>query len=466
MSIFIPKNNKVDGLPWLAAMAFFMQSLDATILNTAIPSIAETMHRAPLTMQSAIISYTLTVAMLIPISGWLADRFGTRKVFITAVSLFTLGSLFCALSESLTALVVSRVIQGIGGAMMMPVARLTLLKVYPRNEFLSILNFVTMPGLLGPVLGPMLGGLLVTYASWQWIFFINIPIGLVGIFYARHHMPNLRTSTNYFDFKGFFLFGTSLVLLTMSMELFGEQILLTKYILGILATSIALFALYIVHARHYPQPLIDLPLFKTRTFSIGIIGNIASRLGTGAIPFLIPLMLQVALGHSATVAGCMMMPIAIGSMLAKSLVTKILKRFGYRKTLVTITFLIGGMIAQFSLQASNTPTILLIAPLFLLGVVTSIQFTSMNTITLSDLTNKNASSGNSILAVTQQISISLGIAVSAAILSYFKSHTLGNLVYQFHATFITIGIITMLSSIIFMWLHPSDGNNLLKQKRS
>jgi len=198
------------GLPWIAAMAFFMQALDATILNTALPAIAHSLNRSPLAMQSAIISYTLTVAMLIPVSGWLADRFGTRKVFIIAVGLFTLGSLACALSGSLMELVIFRVIQGVGGAMMMPVARLALLRAYPRSELLPVLNFVTMPGLVGPILGPVLGGVLVTWASWHWSFLINIPNGIIGILYARKCMPDFTTPRRPFDTRGFLLFGLSL----------------------------------------------------------------------------------------------------------------------------------------------------------------------------------------------------------------------------------------------------------------
>ncbi len=217
------KGRSMAGLPWIAAMAFFMQALDATILNTALPAIAHSLNRSPLAMQSAIISYTLTVAMLIPVSGWLADRFGTRRVFIIAVSLFTLGSLACALSSSLMELVIFRVIQGIGGAMMMPVARLALLRAYPRSELLPVLNFVTMPGLVGPILGPVLGGVFVTWASWHWIFLINIPIGVIGILYARKFMPNFTTPRRRFDITGFLLFGLSLVLFSSGIELFGEK---------------------------------------------------------------------------------------------------------------------------------------------------------------------------------------------------------------------------------------------------
>ena len=458
------KARSMAGLPWIAAMAFFMQALDATILNTALPAIAQSLNRSPLAMQSAIISYTLTVAMLIPVSGWLADRFGTRRVFMLAVTLFTLGSLACALSSSLTELVIFRVLQGIGGAMMMPVARLALLRAYPRSELLPVLNFVTMPGLVGPILGPVLGGVFVTWASWHWIFLINIPIGVVGLLYARKYMPNFTTPRRSFDMGGFFLFGLSLVLFSSGMELFGEKIVETWLALAVILSGILLFLLYIRHARRHPTPLISLGLFNTRTFSVGIAGNIASRLGTGCVPFLMPLMLQVGFGYPALIAGCMMAPTAMGSILAKSTVTQVLRWFGYRKTLVGVTVFIGLMIAQFSLQSAALPVWMLILPLFVLGMAMSTQFTSMNTITLADLTDENASSGNSVLAVTQQLSISLGVAVSAAVLRFYEGFDSANTVEQFHYTFITMGALTVVSALVFMLLKPKDGRNLIKER--
>ncbi len=445
-------------------MAFFMQALDATILNTALPAIAHSLNRSPLAMQSTIISYTLTVAMLIPVSGWLADRYGTRRVFITAVSLFTLGSLACALSSTLSELVLFRVIQGIGGAMMMPVARLALLRAYPRSELLPVLNFVTMPGLVGPILGPMLGGVLVTWASWHWIFLINIPIGILGILYARRYMPNFTTPRRKFDLTGFLLFGLGLVFFTSGMELAGERLVPGLVAPGVISSGVLLLALYIFHARRHATPLISLSLFKTRTFSIGIAGNLASRLGTGAVPFLMPLMLQVGFGYSALIAGCMMAPTAIGSIIAKSMVTRILHRLGYRRTLVGITLLVGLMIAQFALQSPGMSLAILLVPLFVLGLFMSTQFTAMNTITLGDLTDDNASSGNSLLAVTQQLSITLGVAVGAAVLRYFQSEPGSTTVEQFHQTFITMGVITLFSALVFAMLRPKDGRNLIKNR--
>ena len=477
------------GLPWIAAMAFFMQALDATILNTALPAIAQSLGRSPLAMQSAVISYTLTVAMLIPVSGWLADRFGTRRVFIFAVTLFTLGSLLCALSPTLSALVASRVLQGIGGAMMMPVARLALLRAYPRSELLPVLNFVTMPGLVGPILGPLLGGWLVTYATWHWIFLINIPVGIVGaiatlllmpnyqmqtrrfdvsgfILLARKYMPDFTTPKRRFDFLGFMLFGLSLVLISTGLELFGERVLASYVSLGILLSGFVMLFGYIAHARRHPQPLIGLDLFKTRTFSVGIAGNVASRLGTGCVPFLMPLMLQVGFGYTAIVAGCMMAPTAIGSLMAKSTVTQVLRWFGYRKTLVGITVIIGVLIAQFALQSPGMPLWLMILPLFVLGMAMSTQFTAMNTISLADLNDANASAGNSVLAVTQQLSISFGVALSAAVLRFYESLSLGTMIDHFHYTFITMGIVTVASALVFMLLRRKDGRNLISGQES
>lgn len=459
----IKSARSMAGLPWIAAMAFFMQALDATILNTALPAIAQSLNRSPLAMQSAVISYTLTVALLIPVSGWLADRFGTRKVFIVAVSLFTLGSLACALSGSLTSLVVFRIVQGVGGAMMMPVARLALLRAYPRSELLPVLNFVTMPGLIGPVLGPMLGGLLVTYATWHWIFLINIPMGIAGIVYARKYMPDFTTPKRRFDLLGFLLFGIGLVLLSSGIELFGEKIVATTIALAVTSGGILLLLLYIVHARRHPTPLIPLPMFKTRTFSVGILGNIASRLGTGCIPFLMPLMLQVGFGYSAILAGCMMAPTAVGSIMAKSTVTQVLRWFGYRSTLVWISVIIGVLIASFSLQTPAMSLAILMLPLFILGMAMSTQFTAMNTITLADLNDANASSGNSMLAVTQQLAISFGVAVSAAVLRFYENFD-GTTVQHFHATFLTMGIVTVISGLVFMMLKPGDGRHLISNR--
>jgi MFS family permease len=309
-----------------------------------------------------------------------------------------------------------------------------------------------------------MGGVLVTWASWHWIFLINIPIGVAGLLYARKYMPNFTTPRRSFDMWGFLLFGLSLVLFSSGMELFGEKVVETWLALSIIFSGIALLLLYIRHARRHPTPLISLNLFKTRTFSVGIAGNIASRLGTGCVPFLMPLMLQVGFGYPALIAGCMMAPTALGSILAKSTVTQILRWFGYRKTLVGVTLFIGVMIAQFALQTQAMAIWMLVLPLFILGMAMSTQFTAMNTISLADLTDENASSGNSVLAVTQQLSISLGVAVSAAVLRFYEGVDGTNTVEQFHYTFITMGAVTVVSALTFMLLKAKDGRNLIKER--
>ncbi|PSV28616.1 MULTISPECIES: multidrug transporter subunit MdtD [unclassified Photobacterium] len=456
----VKPSKQLTWLPWIAGIAFFMQTLDATIINTAIPSLAKSLHESPLTMQLTIISYTLTVAILIPISGWLADRFGTRIIFGWAVGLFTLGSLACGLSGTLTQLVLARILQGVGGAMMVPVARLALLRSYPRNEFVHALNLATMPGLIGPVVGPVLGGVLVTYASWHWIFLINIPVGIIGLWMTKRYMPNFTSTASKFDGWGFILFSSSLITLLSGIELLTKSETALIPVITLLI-GFTLLVTYIYYASKKQNVLIPLSLFKTRTFSVGIGGNIFSRLGTGAIPFLIPLMLQVGMGASALYAGLMMVPLAFGALLGKSYVERTLKRLGYRKTLFWVTIVIGIITAAFALISGQLSLWLALPLLFALGIVRATQFTAMNTITLADLDDNHASAGNSMLAVTQLLSISFGLAICACVLHFFSTYYAGNDMSHFHQTFIAMGLLTVISAVSFLSLKRSDGNNLI-----
>lgn len=449
------------GLPLITAAAFFMQSLDMTILNTALPAIARSLHHPPLEMELAVIGYSLTIAMLIPVSGWIADRFGTRRTFLAAIFLFSFSSLLCAMANSLTMLVAARVLQGIGGAMMMPIARLAVLRAYPRDVLVDVLNFVSIPGLIGPVVGPILGGWLVTYATWHWIFLINVPIGLAGLWYGWRVMPNFTAPCGPFDLKGFALIGLGLVLFTSGLETVGREGDMWAIAPVTMAVAVALLAMYVRYALRVEKPLLRLGVFGTRTFSIGIAGNVAARLGMGCIPFLMPLMLQVGLGYPAIVAGMMMTPMALGSVTAKTFVVRLLCRFGYRRTLTGVSVLIGAIIAQFSLLGQHVPVWILACPLFVLGMIMSIQFTSMNTITLGNLESADASTGNSFLSVTQQLSINFGVAISSTILHIMERFFVKDTLSQFHYTFVVVGGITMLASFVFMLLRPDDGNNLL-----
>src|ERR1700685_1304808 len=312
-------------LPWLVAVAFFMESLDTTILNTAVPTIAEALKVAPLSMKAVLSSSTLSLAVFIPISGWMADRFGTRRVFASAIGLFTLGSFLCGISTNIHVLVACRVLQGCGGAMMVPVGRLTMVRTFAKSELIRAMSFVAIPGLVGPMLGPIAGGLIVGYFHWRVIFFVNLPIGLTGLYMVYRHLPDYREKhTNPLDLVGLILFGSGVALLSYVLEVFGEHTLSAGEILGLLAISFVLLTGYGLHASRTAHPMLDLILFKIRTFRASVVGSFVTRLGIGGIPFLFPLLYQVGLGFTPIQSGLMMMPQAIAAMTLKPAMPKIL----------------------------------------------------------------------------------------------------------------------------------------------
>ncbi len=452
-------------LPWIVAIAFFMQTLDGTILNTALPAMARDLSEDPLRMQSVVIAYMLTVALLIPTSGWVADRFGTRKIFFGAILLFSCGSLLCALSTSPSQLVAARVIQGIGGALMMPVGRLVVLRAYPRSELVRIMSFITVPGLLGPLIGPTLGGWLVEYASWHWIFLINLPVGVMGCIAVWRVMPDMRSAErSRFDTPGFILFGAAMVLITIALEGLGELQLAHMRVMLLLLGGLACLAAYWLRAGQVPEPLFAPSLFRTRTFAVGILGNLFARLGSGSLPFLVPLLLQVALGYSPAQAGMSMIPLALSAMAVKPLAKPLIERLGYRAILTGNTLLLGALLASLGLVNGNTPYALLLLQLGVLGAVNSLQFTAMNAVTLIDLDDANASSGNSLLSVVVQLAISLGIASGAALLGGFTNEVgtgqISSVLDAFQLTFVCVGVVSMFAAAIFLQLSPSDGKQL------
>ena len=449
-------------LPLILATAIFMQMLDSTILNTSLPSIAKDLNESPLNMQNAIISYVLTLALFMPVSGFLADKFGTKKVFIISLILFSLGSLLCSLSPNLTVLVVSRVIQGIGGSLMTPVGKLALIKTFDKSELLKAMNFAIIPALIGPVLGPLIGGYMVDYLSWHWIFLINLPIGILGIVLSVKYMPNYFSKIIDFDFKGFLFFFFFSLLLSISLEWMGNAKNITPILLVFLMGFIFIY-LYYRHAKKEENPIFPLELFMVRTFRVGFLGNLATRLGISSIPLLIPLMIQIAYGQSAVVSGWIVAPMAITAMFGKSAVIKILNRFGYRKTLMFNTFLIGTLICLMAIPGINTSIYWFIPLILVLGFFNSIQFTSMNTISISDLRDNHTSSGNSLISVNQQIAIGFGIAFGLIILKLFEGDTQlikGNIHNAFRYTFLVMGILTILSGFVFRRLHFRDGDNM------
>ncbi|MBU0919637.1 multidrug transporter subunit MdtD [Stutzerimonas kunmingensis] len=446
-------------LPWLVAIAFFMQTLDGTILNTALPAMARDLAENPLRMQGVVIAYMLTVALLIPASGWIADRFGSRRIFVTAIVLFSVGSLLCALSTSFNQLVASRVLQALGGALMLPVGRLVVLRAFPRSDFVRIMAFIALPGLVGPLLGPTLGGWLVEYTSWHWIFLINLPVGVIGCIAALRFMPDLKGPERVrFDTLGFLLFGAAMVLVTIALEGLGQMHMSHARVMLLLFGGAACMAAYWLRAGRIDAPLFSPKLFHTRSFAVGIFGNLFARLGGGALPFLLPLLLQVALGYSPAKAGMSMIPLALGAMAVKSLAKPIIDRLGYRRLLIGNTLLLGCLIASLATIDGQTPTWLLLVHLGLIGMVNSMQFTAMNTVTLVGLSHADASSGNSLLSVVVQLSMSLGVATAGALLGGFTvDDAQGSEVLRaFQLTFLCVGGMAMLAAALFLQLEHRD----------
>ncbi len=456
-------------LPWLIAVAFFMESLDTTILNTGVPTIAAALHVAPLSMKSVLASYTLSLAVFIPISGWMADRFGTRRVFSSAIGLFTLGSFLCGISSNIHALVACRILQGCGGAMMVPVGRLTMVRTFAKSELIRAMSFVMIPGLIGPMLGPIAGGLIVAYFHWRLIFFVNIPIGLVGLYLVYRHLPDYREEqTNPLDVVGLILFGSGVALLSYVLEVFGEHFLSTPEILGLLAVSIALLAAYGFHAIRTPHPMLRLALFRIRTFRASVSGSFLTRLGIGGIPFLFPLLYQVGLGFTPIQSGLLMMPQAIAAMSLKLTMPRILARFGYRAVLVSNTLLIGAQIFLFATIGRTTPVWLIVLEVFCYGFFTSLQYTSMNTLVYAEINEEQASSASSIASTAQQMSISFGVASASLVTAFFLPDRFRanppQFIHGIHRAFYVLGAMTMLSTIVFRELKKEDGDAVSQRK--
>jgi EmrB/QacA subfamily drug resistance transporter len=449
-------------LPWLIAVAFFMESLDTTILNTGVPTIAAALHVAPLSMKSVLASYTLSLAVFIPISGWMADRFGTRRVFASAIGIFTLGSFLCGISSDIHLLVACRILQGCGGAMMVPVGRLTMVRTFAKSELIRAMSFVAIPGLIGPMLGPIAGGLIVGYLHWRLIFFVNIPIGLVGLYLVYRHLPDYREHTDPLDVAGLLLFGSGVGLLSYVLEVFGEHTLNAPQILGLLALSIILLAGYGFHATRTAHPMLRLALFRIRTFRASVIGSFVTRLGIGGIPFLFPLLYQVGLGFTPIQSGLLMMPQAIAAMSLKLTMPRILARLGYRFVLVSNTLLIGVQILLFANIGKSTPVWLIIVEVFFYGFCTSLQYTSMNTLVYADISEQDASGASSIASTMQQMAVSFGVASASLVTAFFipDRHTSNGdqFIHGVHRAFFVLGAMTILSTIVFRELKSGDGD--------
>jgi EmrB/QacA subfamily drug resistance transporter len=464
-----PSDASLRLVPWLVAFAFFMESLDTTILNTAVPAIAAALKVAPLSMKSVLASYTLSLAVFIPISGWMADRFGTRRVFASAIGLFTLGSFLCGISSNIHALVACRILQGCGGAMMVPVGRLTIVRTFAKSEFIRAMSFVAIPGLIGPMLGPIAGGLIVGYLHWRMIFFVNVPIGLVGLYLVDRHLPDYREKkTNPLDVVGLILFGSGVALLSYVLEVFGEHTLGTREILGLLGISLALLCGYGLYGAKTEFPLLRLTLFRIRTFRAAVVGSFVTRLGIGGIPFLFPLLYQVGLGFTPIQSGLLMMPQAMAAISLKMTMPGILRRFGYRSVLISNTVIIGLLILFFATIRIGTPVWLIVGQVFCYGFFTSLQYTSMNTLVYADVSEEESSMASSIASTMQQMSMSFGVATASLATAFFIPDRFRSsapqLIYGIHRAFICMGVLTILSTVVFHKLRRGDGATVSNTK--
>ncbi len=452
-------------LPWVVAIALFMEHLNTTILNTAVPSIAHSLGVTPLSLKTVVSSYVLSLAVCIPVSGWMADRFGTRRVFGAAVGLFTFSCILCGLAWNVPMLVAARILQGVGAAMMLPVGRLAIVRTFAKSELLAAMNFVIIPALIGPLLGPTVGGLIVHWLPWQTVFLVNVPVGLAALWMIRRHMPDYRVENpKPLDVIGLALFGSGIALLSWVLEIFGEHYLDATSIGILLALSLCLLAAYGWHARHHLYPLLQLALFRTRTFRVAVAGGFITRLGLGGMPFLLPLFYQLGLGFPAWQSGLLMMPAAAAAMFMKVISIRVLRQFGYRTVLIVNTVMIGLTISLFAMVDATTAIGWIVAIGLAQGFFNSLQFSSMNSMAYADVGVDEASMASTIASSMQQLSVSFGLAFASIIAAWY----LGDLpqsdraavTVALHHAFLTLGGLTILSSLSFWSLRQHDGDNV------
>ncbi len=447
-------------VPMIVACALFMENMDATVLATALPTIARAFGESPLRLNLAITAYLLSLGIFIPLSGWLADRFGARRVFCSAIVVFTLGSIGCATVNDLTQLVIARIVQGMGGAMMVPVGRLVILRTIPKSELVSAMAYLTVPALIGPVIGPPLGGFIVTYSSWRWIFLINIPIGILGLALALAFVPNVREErVERFDLRGFLLVSAGLAATMFGFESVGRGVLPDAIVGALLAGGGLLLALYYRHTRRAATPILDLALLRVSTFKSSVAGGFLFRMGIGALPFLVPLLLQVGFGLTALASGMITFAGAAGAILMKLTAAPILRTFGFRKVLLANTLICAVFMASYGLFEATTSHLVIVGTLLVGGFFRSLQFTSLNALAYADIPNPLMSRATTLSSVAQQLSLSFGVGVGALVLhATLAFHGQGELRAQdFQPAFFAIGGICLLSLLFFLPLAPDAG---------
>lgn len=450
----------------IVSFAMFMEAVDTTIINTAIPVIAHSLNVYPINLKLALISYLLSLAIFIPISGWIADKFGIKKVFIVAVTVFTLSSIWCGFTQNLWELIVARIAQGLGGSLTMPVGRLIILRTCARNELISKMSIVVMVASLGMMLGPLLGGIITEHFSWRWIFWVNVPFGFLTVLLSIKLLPTMPPRTVHpLDKTGFILFGTGLATLTYGLSMFSESdIGISQSVLTIIV-AILLLAWYTRHSRNKEHPIVKVSLLTLRTFRVSILGNLLARLSFGGIPFLLPLLLQIILGFSPRLSGILITPIAVGVLLVKPLSIYILRFLGYKKLLILNTILVSFSLCSFAVINLNTSVYEIGFLTFIFGFLIALQYTGMNSLAYANVNDDDISAATSIMSTIQQLAQSFGVAISAILVSIFtyefsNSHILT--INTFHQTFITLGILTLLAGTIFISLKNEDGEELIR----
>jgi len=460
-----PPSDRV--VPLIVATALFMENMDSTVISTSLPAIAQALGTNPLALKLAVTSYLLSLAICIPASGWTADRFGTRNVFRAAIGVFVLGSIGCAASHSLEEFVLARIVQGAGGAMMTPVGRLIMVRSIDKRRLVNAMSLVTIPALIGPICGPPLGGFITTYASWHWIFLINVPIGLIGIAMASRFIPNIRVERpDPFDSVGFLLSGCAIAGLAFGLSAMGLEFLPTSVVASLLCGGAISALAYLIHARRRPAPILDLSLLRLPTFRASIFGGFLFRLGIGALPFLLPLLLQIGFHLTPFQSGLITFTTALGSMFMKAAVARVLHRFGYRTVLLYNALISSAFLAACASFVQGMPFAAMIAILLSGGFFRSLQFTAINTIAYAEIEPAKMSRATAMVSAAQQLSLSTGVAVGALVveltLRLKHSTTMG--IDDFPPAFLFVGLLSASAVFIFMRLPPVAGAELAGRK--
>ena len=455
-------------VPLIVACALFMENLDATVISTALPAIAQDLHESPIQLKLALTCYLLTLAVFIPASGWFADRFGTRIVFRLAILVFALGSALCGFAGSIQALVAARALQGVGGAMMVPVGRLVVLRTIPRSEFVGALAWLTIPALVGPVLGPPVGGFITTYFSWRWIFWINLPVAAFGVVLATLYVPNVKGERiSRFDYVGFWLSGIGLASLVSGLAAADASGTPTGFALGLLLLGMVCVVFYVRHAYRSESPILDLKLLRYPTFKAGIVGGSFFRIGVGALPLLLPLLFQLGFGMTPLRSGLLTFVAAVGAIGMKAVAGFILKKFGFRTVLTLNSVISGLLIAAPVFFTRLTPIASIMGVLFVGGFFRSLQFTCINAISVAEVDQPEMSQATSFTSVFQQLALSLGVttAASALQISLAFRHSDALIAQDFPPAFLVVGGLAVLSSISFARLPRDAGEEVAGRKR-